>query len=56
MIDGDILKVHVNAGVAGLYPDVVTAPLRAGEHVVVPLEVIPPHSGWLGVSRALTMK
>ena len=55
MSDGDILEVHVDAGVAGLYPDVVTAPLRAGEHVVVPLEVISLYSGWLRVFRALEM-
>ena len=55
MSDGDILKVHIDAGVASLYPDVVTAPLRPGEDVVVPLEVISPHSGGLGVSRALEM-
>ena len=56
MTDGDILEVHVNAGVARLYPDVVAAPLRGGEDVVVPPEVIPPHGAWLRVSRALVMK
>ena len=47
MTDGDILQVHVDAGVTGLYPDIVVPPLRAGEHVVVPLEVISLHAGWL---------
>ena len=47
MTDGDILQVHVDAGVAGLYPDVVTPPLRVGEHVLVPLEVISLHAGRL---------
>ena len=56
MTDGDILEVHVDAGVARLYPDVVAAPLRAGEGVVVPPEVIPPHGGRLGVSRALAVR
>ena len=56
MTDGDILEVHVNAGIARLYPDVVTAPLRAGEGVVIPPEVIPPHGGRLGVSRALAVR
>ena len=47
MSNCDILEVHVDAGVAGLYSDVMAAPLRAGEHVVVPLEVISLHAGWL---------
>ena len=56
MTDGDILEVHVDAGVAGLYPDVLTAPLRPGEDVLQPLEVISPHTGGLSLSRALAMK
>ena len=56
MSDGDILKVHVNAGVGSLYPDVLTAPLRTGEDVFEPLEVISLHAGGLSLSRALVMK
>ena len=56
MTDGDILQIHVYAGIAGLYPDVLTAPLRPGEDVLEPLEVISPHTGGLSLSRALVMK
>ena len=56
LTDGDILQVHVDAGVAGLYPDVVAAPLSGGEDILIPPEVVSPHRGWLSVSGALAVR
>ena len=53
LVDGDVLQVEVDAGVGCLYPDVLAAPLGAGEVVLVPPELVPADHARLSFPRTL---